>query len=309
MNSEKRIPVKRKRRKRAAPAKASAAGGGWGAQFRERLRQVVKAHAASNAAFARECGIQAPRLCEWLAGEQVPSAESFRAIANTFGVSLDWLLDGLNHQGDVSAAPVYRAQWRSSPDVERDFVAVIARELGDIKPIAGLAFRLDTGAVYTAACRGVVQEVHAEIEAIRNWWGKGFNRIGFILQAIRAARVMVLKDGISVPYVMLPGMLKRAEVDVFDLLPDSVPVRRYITLIPRWDGEPTPEEFLAQWKATAPARETWENISTHTGRLTLTLDGKAIPIRPPLTPDPSGVESVSYDPFAGPDPGTGLGGS
>lgn len=183
MSSEKRTSARRKRYKRTTPAKASAAGGEWGEHFRERLRQLVKTHATSNAAFARDCGIQAPRLCEWLAGEQVPSAESLRAVANAFSVSLDWLLDGVNHQGEKSAAPVYRGQWRDMPAFERDLVAFIRREVGESGDFVPNDFNVNAAAIL----HQVAEDVREEMQAYGDWMNAVLHTCNAAIAALKLA--------------------------------------------------------------------------------------------------------------------------
>jgi transcriptional regulator with XRE-family HTH domain len=88
--------------------------------FRRRLRLAIKVKGGSQAKFARKCGIDPPRVTEWLMGEAprsrnakagtrrntertpyLPSFAHLTKIAEECDVSLDWLLFGRDDKGSV----------------------------------------------------------------------------------------------------------------------------------------------------------------------------------------------------------------
>src|SRR6056297_3856364 len=62
--------------------------------FRERLAALVADHPRGRTGFARDVGIDRSALAQFLGrgATRLPRAETLRAIAETRGVSVDWLL-------------------------------------------------------------------------------------------------------------------------------------------------------------------------------------------------------------------------
>lgn len=112
------------RKRRASRPRGTGPGGNWGDEFRDRLRLLIQRLAKSNRAFAHRCEIEAPRLSEWLAGEQFPGLKHLRLIADRTGVSLDWLLLGIG-----GPSPVFTGQSRSQTELEQDIAVYVRREI------------------------------------------------------------------------------------------------------------------------------------------------------------------------------------
>lgn len=115
---------KRNTRKRLARgASRKRAGNEWGDGLRERLRATLRDTKMSQREFARRIDVASTRVSEWLAGRALPGAQNLRRMAETLGVSIDWLLLG------GSAEPVFRGQSRSLAQLESDVAAFLAREV------------------------------------------------------------------------------------------------------------------------------------------------------------------------------------
>jgi transcriptional regulator with XRE-family HTH domain len=123
MHSEKRTPKKQRRSTRPGRATGKGAGERWGDGVRDRLRALIQATSKNNSAFARTCGLDAPRLSQWLAGDQLPNASHVRQIAIGTGASIDWLLLGEGGEG-----PVYRNQGTQS-DLEVELAVAVRRHI------------------------------------------------------------------------------------------------------------------------------------------------------------------------------------
>ncbi|WP_300033112.1 transcriptional regulator [uncultured Roseobacter sp.] len=63
-------------------------------QFRKRLRQVLESHVEGKAHFMAQTGLDRSALSQFLStsSDRLPRAETLRRIAQTSGVSVDWLL-------------------------------------------------------------------------------------------------------------------------------------------------------------------------------------------------------------------------
>jgi transcriptional regulator with XRE-family HTH domain len=136
----------------------------WRDGLDRRLRQLIKAHGPSQAAFAKACGIDAPRVTAWLGGEThpgrkrgatrakpLPSAAHLHAIAESCGVSLDWLLFG-----DGGDEPIYRGQSRPDARLEAELANdVAARVLREMSQHASPEERAWLAAVLTPAAINV----------------------------------------------------------------------------------------------------------------------------------------------------------
>lgn len=160
------------KRKRGIPGKRlKRAGGELGNGLRDRLRALIRDRATSNAEFARRCGIDAPRLTDWLSGAQLPSTSHLWDIAERSGVSLDWLLCG-----EGGPEPVYRGQTRTRAELADDVAAYLVRELharehaGELDdPESGVTSRPSIQG-WVADGRGLLADlVTIELERIREW--------------------------------------------------------------------------------------------------------------------------------------------
>ena len=67
-------------------------------QFSKNLRTVMTVRQISAANLARSIGISDSALCRYLNGERTPDINSLIAIADYFGVSIDWLLGKSNNE-------------------------------------------------------------------------------------------------------------------------------------------------------------------------------------------------------------------
>lgn len=86
--------------------------------FKDRLRQVVKAHAEGRGHFLRAVGIDRSALSQFLSPDtdRLPRAETLRRIAVTTGVSVDWLLC-------LENAPEGRQEVTESVQIEKEILA------------------------------------------------------------------------------------------------------------------------------------------------------------------------------------------
>lgn len=121
--SDKRTPKARSRLSRKAPASGKGAGGALGDGLRARLRALIRTTSASQRSFATKCGIQPPRLTEWLTGDQLPRVEFLWRIARRTGVSLDWLLLG------GSDSPLFRDSTAAAGSIEVELATVVRRHI------------------------------------------------------------------------------------------------------------------------------------------------------------------------------------
>lgn len=134
----------------------------------ERLRQVIKYGGVSQAEFARRCGVDPPRVTDWLSARQLPSAAHLIAIGERLGLSLDWLLFGDAPDGTTDETrPVYRGQVRRQATLESDLERAIARLANQQEPEAWSRASVRGADVITEAAGGVVQECRLRRDAER----------------------------------------------------------------------------------------------------------------------------------------------
>ena len=192
---------KRRRRRRPSLPSGKRAGGHWGDQLRERLRQLVVKSGQSQAAFAKLCGIDPPRLSDWLAGKQLPSLESLRQIGAQTGVSMDWLLFAEEKEGLR-----YRGQARITAELESDLATEIRRHIHE-REAAGAFDRLDGGGVriglehWIVDGAGLLNDLRRAEEAkVKAWlqWEEQAGRVrglsDDVLEALRALAPLLPAD-------------------------------------------------------------------------------------------------------------------
>lgn len=123
----------------------------WAKRLGRRIADVQRSSRLTQEAFAAECHVSKATVSRWLHGIAVPAGDSLAAIAERFGVSLDWLLDGIGPDGEPCAEPVYRGQSRTKPELEQDVrAAVLARIDPGARPFVSAA-ELDVSALFDAA--------------------------------------------------------------------------------------------------------------------------------------------------------------
>ncbi|HEV8380421.1 MAG TPA: helix-turn-helix transcriptional regulator [Gemmatimonadales bacterium] len=113
---------KRTRARRPSPPRQKQKGGAWGDGLRDRLRVLIK-ESGSSAGFGRMCGIESPRISEWLAGVQLPSLRYLQIICDKTHVSADWLLFG------PGVEPLYREDARPRSDLETELAVTVRRHI------------------------------------------------------------------------------------------------------------------------------------------------------------------------------------
>jgi transcriptional regulator with XRE-family HTH domain len=96
-----------------------------------RIEAARSACGLSNAsAFGREVGVKPDTVYRWERGELVPSIFTLHSVASVTGVTMEWLVSGVEPDG----SPVLHAWLEAHPSVEGD-AATFLRTL----PIAGYA--------------------------------------------------------------------------------------------------------------------------------------------------------------------------
>lgn len=63
----------------------------------ERIREVYQKNASSQQKFAEVIGVSTRTLSEYLAGRTGPSLDVFVRMANSYNISLDWLILGVGY--------------------------------------------------------------------------------------------------------------------------------------------------------------------------------------------------------------------
>lgn len=76
-------------------------------EFGERIYNLRKKSGLSQEEFADKLGVSRQAVSKWETGQSVPDSEKAAAIGSFFGVSLDWLINGV--EPVVSATPAASA--------------------------------------------------------------------------------------------------------------------------------------------------------------------------------------------------------
>ena len=75
-------------------------------EFGERIYNLRKKSGLSQEEFADKLGVSRQAVSKWETGQSVPDSEKAAAIGAYFGVSLDWLINGVEPAEPVTAEPV-----------------------------------------------------------------------------------------------------------------------------------------------------------------------------------------------------------
>jgi transcriptional regulator with XRE-family HTH domain len=159
--------------------------------MRRRLSRVV-AEFKSQAAFARKCGLNPPLVTELLAGQQLPSFATLRAIVQSTRLSIDWLLTGLDANGNRSDEPRRIGQLWSASTLQEEFKNAVE---GQLKEGIG-AHNLDTVLLLKAAISMIETRLEADaryfeaaetlVEAAELAWDHGQRHLaGDVSKAIK----------------------------------------------------------------------------------------------------------------------------
>lgn len=62
--------------------------------FSDRLRHEMDSGGLTQSTLALRCGVSQSRVSDWLSGRSRPQPRTLKAIADTFGISPDWLING-----------------------------------------------------------------------------------------------------------------------------------------------------------------------------------------------------------------------
>jgi transcriptional regulator with XRE-family HTH domain len=62
--------------------------------FSQRLTKAIERSGLTRPEFAAKTGVGTSALAKWLAGKLVPKSEQLLSLANTSGVTMEWLLTG-----------------------------------------------------------------------------------------------------------------------------------------------------------------------------------------------------------------------
>lgn len=95
------------------------------------LREQANMHQAD---LAAQLGISRPHLSKIERGRDLPGRETLIAVANTFGVSLDWLAEGHGDPRPAKAMDENEAlllfAWRQlTPEASRHFLAFLLSQI------------------------------------------------------------------------------------------------------------------------------------------------------------------------------------
>lgn len=152
-----RSPRGRNQRK-TLPSKQRRGGEEWEG-FRSRLSALVTGADGPPAAFAKKCGISPSLLNSWLFGRALPGSIHLSNIAAKSRVSLDWLVDGVGHDGTRSADLIRRGRRRGDAAFARDFAAEVSRHFnardGGADALAAAVEEIDATAAAAECARRI----------------------------------------------------------------------------------------------------------------------------------------------------------
>lgn len=115
-------------------------------EFGERIYNLRKKSGMSQEEFADKLGVSRQAVSKWETGQSVPDSEKAAAIGAYFGVSLDWLINGVE-----TAEPVAADESQSAPSPE----ASDAPEVKPAKKKSGVVRALIIAGIITLAFIGV----------------------------------------------------------------------------------------------------------------------------------------------------------
>lgn len=75
-------------------------------EFGERIYNLRKKSGMSQEEFADKLGVSRQAVSKWETGQSVPDSEKAAAIGAYFGVSLDWLINGVETEDEEQSAPL-----------------------------------------------------------------------------------------------------------------------------------------------------------------------------------------------------------
>lgn len=79
-------------------------------EFGERIYNLRKKSGLSQEEFADKLGVSRQAVSKWETGQSVPDSEKAAAIGAFFGVSLDWLINGVENASSIQQQPLAEAQ-------------------------------------------------------------------------------------------------------------------------------------------------------------------------------------------------------
>ena len=88
----------------------------------DRISALLKEHGMTQADLSRATGISTGLISQWKKRMQQPSSEKLKAIADYFGISVDWLLTGIEDKKELTAHKdsenIIKLNEISNPDIK-----------------------------------------------------------------------------------------------------------------------------------------------------------------------------------------------
>jgi transcriptional regulator with XRE-family HTH domain len=201
-------------------------------------------------AFAAELDISSSLVSSYRHGRCLPNSESLKKIAETTGVSVDWLLFG-----DGGESPVMRGQTRSEATLAEDVAEHVRREA--LRLVGGPALSLDGEQSLDVAVSGRRLLREAAQQVARN-----YHKQAKSLEAIRTALQPVAEAAVKSKDQSGREVFDRAVAAAFELRESlSVGSARYVSL--RDPGAyipvPLPIDEVRELGERAIARLNWEH--------------------------------------------------
>jgi len=146
--------------------------------FIDRLKQLIATSSKSDAAFARECGIANSTIASWFSGTS-PSMVALSRIAESKGVSLDWLITGRGEMMHTAGADPELARLLTM--IDKGAEKIVAETKADFTLVPRLSVEVSAGS-------GAVNhtEEPAQMLAFRAEW---LHRLGVSAATARALTV------------------------------------------------------------------------------------------------------------------------
>lgn len=237
--------ITEKRRSKAIK-KNKGAGGSWGDRFRARLALVLAERYDGNQAwFAKACKLYPTRVSGWLSGKALPGLESINAIALQTGVSVDWLMTGVGHDGQPADAVVYQRQYRTKPELLADLREAIGREVGDTDGLPFDYFDVDINKLLNET----VDNVRAELALYNEWYGTEFQQASVALHLAQSALSQL-------PIAKATDHHSAGNRARLRILPPLIagqvpkpPVLKYVSLSQSAFGMELPEKTRIRWRS------------------------------------------------------------
>lgn len=97
--------------------------------IKSRIKQLRKDNELTMAEFAKSIGVSAGNVGDWESESRksVPGASALIAIANTYHVSIDWILLGIENEQQCSYSEYIKPQYASDSIVFEEIIELMLR--------------------------------------------------------------------------------------------------------------------------------------------------------------------------------------